>query len=183
MVENQRKVYGVLAEFENTGKLLHAAKKMHEAGFRKWDVHSPFPIHGMDQAMGLGRSPLGFIVGVCGTTGLLVFLAFLYWINVYDYPLVVSGKEYFSYQAFVPPLFAITILASALAALFGMLALNKLPRLHHPLFNAPEFEKVTDGGFFISVEVDDPKFNELERTGLFESLGAVKVETVKDDRE
>ncbi|HOD67115.1 MAG TPA: DUF3341 domain-containing protein, partial [candidate division Zixibacteria bacterium] len=172
MAERARKAYGVLAEFRSTGDLLRAAEKLRDAGFRRWDVHSPFPIHGMDRAMGLGRSPVGFIVGLCGTTGLLVFLAFLYWINVYDYPMVISGKPHFSYQAFVPPLFAITILSSALAALFGMLALNRLPRLHHPLFSSPQFEKVTGGGFFISVEADDPKFAEIERTGLLEALGA-----------
>ncbi len=181
MAEGERKIYGVLAEFRSTGDLLHAAEKMHGEGFRNWDVHSPFPVHGMDRAMGLGRSPLGFIVGIAGTTGLTLFALFLYWINVYDYPLVISGKPYYSFQAFVPPMFAITILSAALAAFFGMLALNKLPRLFHPLFASKEFEKVTNGGMFISIEASDPRFKHDETAKFLESIGATSVEIVRGE--
>jgi len=180
MADKQATVFGLLAEFKTTGALLKAAEKVREAGYTKFDCHSPFPIHGMDSAMGLGRSRLGFIVGLAGTTGLIGFTGFLYWVNVIAYPLVISGKPLFSYQAFVPPIFAITILSSALAATFGMLALNRLPRLHHPLFNSTAFEKVTDGGFFVSVEADDDKFDAEKTRTFLESIGATMVEVVEN---
>jgi hypothetical protein len=179
----QRKVYGVLAEFADTGPLKKAAEEIHAAGFKKWDAYSPFPIHGMDGAMGLKRSPIGFIVGIFATTGLALFTGFLYWMNVIDYPIVISGKPFFSYQAFVPPMFAITILSAALSAMLGFLGLTKLPRYNHPLFNSKEFEKVTDGGFFISVEAEDDKFDRRETAKFLESLGAKYVEVVMEDEE
>ena len=174
-----KNVYGILARFADTGPLLSAAREMKTAGFHKWDAHSPFPVHGMDGAMGLGRSKIGFIVGVCATLGLAGFTGFLYWLNVINYPIVISGKPYFSYQAFVPPMFAITILSAALSAVLGFLGMTKLPRLNHPLFSSEAFEKVTDGGFFISVEADDDKFDEYETTRFLESIGATEVEIVR----
>ncbi len=178
-----KKIYGILAEFDGTGDLLHAAEKMHGQGYSKWDAHSPFPIHGMDKAMGLGRSKLGFIVGFCSTAGLALFTYFLYWINVVDYPIVISGKPFFSFQAFVPPIFAITILSAALAATLGMFALNKLPMLFHPLFNSKQFERVTDGGFFISIQSTDNKFDEAETRKFLESIGGKNVEVVMQETE
>ena len=183
MADAKNKIYGLLAKFSSTHDLLHAAVKMREAGYTRYDCHSPFPVHGMDEAMKLGRSPVGYIVGICGSTGLVGFTLFLYWVNVVAYPMVISGKPYFSYQAFVPPIFAITILASALAATLGMFALNRLPQLNHPLFNSKEFEKVTDGGFFVSVEAVDGKFD-VDKTGDFlRSIGATFVEVVHEEAE
>jgi len=183
MADVKGKVYGLLAEFGSTHDLLQAAIKMREAGYTRYDAHSPFPVHGMDDAMGLGRSPVGYLVGICGSTGLIGFTLFLYWVNVVAYPMVISGKPYFSYQAFVPPIFAITILASALAATFGMLILNRLPRLNHPLFTSKEFEKVTDGGFFVSVEADDTKFDSDKTSEFLKSIGATLVEVVQEEAE
>lgn len=181
--QRTNRAYGLLAAFKGTAELLHAAEKVRDAGYKKWDAHSPFPIHGMDRAMGLGRSEIGYIVGICGSTGLVAFTLFLYWVNVIDYQIVISGKPFFSYQAFVPPIFAITILCSALAATLGMLGLNKLPTLHHPLFNSREFEKVTDGGFFISVQAEDGKFDEEETVSFLKSLGATEIEVIGEERE
>ncbi len=183
MAESKSKMYGLLARFASTHDLLQAATKMREAGYTRYDAHSPFPVHGMDDAMGLGRSPVGFIVGICGSTGLVGFTLFLYWVTAVAYPMVISGKPYFSYQAYVPPIFAITILSSALAATFGMLILNRLPRLNHPLFTSKEFEKVTDGGFFVSVEADDAKFDSAKTREFLESIGATLVEVVKEEAE
>lgn len=168
----------VLAEFESPKELLKAAKKVREAGYDNFDCHSPFPIHGMDQAMQLKRSPIGYIVGTAGTMGLLSMIALTYYTNIWGYPMVISGKPYFSWQAFIPVFFAVTILLSAFGAFFGMLFLNKLPRLFHPLFNSENFSRVTDGGFFLSIEFDDPLFNDAKVTDFLKSIGAGNVEVV-----
>lgn len=179
MSQSATKIVGVLASFDTTAALLHAAEKMRDAGYREFDCHSPFPIHGMDRAMGLKRSPLGFMVGAvafCALTGASVMM---WWMTSVDYPLVVSGKPYFSFQAYVPVAFALTILSSALTALFGMLALNRLPRLYNPLFTSERFNRVTDDEFFISVLASDPKFD-VEKTQQFlQSLGGGHIEIVE----
>ena len=170
----------ILAEFDSPNDLMHAAEKMRDSGYPKFDCHSPFPIHGMDGAMGLKRSPLGYIIGVMGSIGLLGMLTLTYWTNIYGYPMVISGKPYFSWQAFVPVIFAITILLSAFGAFFGMLAINRLPQLYHKLFNSERFGKVTDNGFFVSVESDDPKFDEAQTKQFLESIGGKNVEVIKN---
>jgi hypothetical protein len=169
----------ILAEFESPKELLIAAEKLRDEGFTKFDSHSPFPIHGMDKAMGLTRSPLGYVIGVMGTIGLLSMVALTFYTNIIGYPMVISGKPYFSWQAFVPVFFAITILLSAFGAFFGMLAINQLPKLFHPLFNSTRFGKVTDGSFFMSVQADDPKFDEQNVKSYLESIGGKNVELIK----
>jgi len=172
------KLVALLAEFETPGALLDAARRVRESGYTRFDTHSPFPIHGMDEAMGLKRSPLGYFVGVMGTLGLLGALGLQGWISAIDYPLVISGKPLFSYQAFVPITFAITVLLSALGAFFGMLILNRLPRLYHPLFFSKQFCRVSDGGFFISVDSRDTQFDQTRTRELLASLGGISVEEV-----
>ncbi len=169
----------IIAEFDSSGSLLHAAEKIFEAGYKKYDCHSPFPIHGMDKAMHLKRSPMGYIIGTLGTIGMLGMIALTYWTNTYGYQMVISGKEYFSWQAFIPVIFAITILLSAFGAFFGMLALNKLPQLFNPVFGSDRFAKVTNDGFFVSVEADDPMYDEAKVKGFLESIGGKNVEVVK----
>lgn len=180
MVSKPGALYGLLAEFSGPDTLLKAVHSIQKAGFEKYDSYSPFPVHGMDKAMGLGRSPLGYMIGFAGAAGLIAITLFIWWVSAVDYPLVISGKELFSFQAFIPPIFAITILASATMATLGMIALNKLPRLHHPLFDAENFSRVTDNGFFICIEAADQSFD-LDRTVEFlESLGALSVEAIKE---
>ncbi len=173
-------MYGVLAEFSDTATLLQAAEKINESGYKKYDCHSPFPVHGLDKAMGLGRSPLGYWVGGGATLGLIGIMVFIWWVSVVDYPLIISGKELFSFQAFVPPAFAITILAAAITTVIGMLIFNRLPRWNHPLFNSKEFSRVSDGGFFVSIEADDPAFEKDKTTEFLKSIGAVRVEVVEE---
>ncbi|UCG60354.1 MAG: DUF3341 domain-containing protein [Candidatus Zixiibacteriota bacterium] len=171
----------ILAEFDSAHSLVSAAKKLREAGYTKYDSHSPFPVHGMDDAMGLKRSPLGYVVGVMGFTGMIGMIALTYWTSAVDYRFVISGKPYFSWQAFVPVIFAITVLFSALGAFFGMLAFNQLPRLFHPVFNSEKFSRVTDGGFFISVQADDPLYDRGKVISFLESIGGRNVEVVDAD--
>ncbi len=171
----------VLAEFESTSALLHAAEKVRSAGYTKFDCHSPFPIHGMDDAMGLKRSPLGYIVGVAGTLGLLGMITLTWWTSTVDYRFLISGKPFFSWQAYIPVIFAITVLCSAFGAFFGMLSLNQLPKLFHPVFNSERFARVTDGGFFVSIQSDDPMFDESKVVAFLESIGGSNVEVVRAD--
>jgi len=168
----------MIAEFDSTSTLLQAAEKMSDAGYKNYDCHSPFPIHGMDQAMKLKRSPMGYVIGTMGTIGMVGMIALTYWTNIYGYSMVISGKPYFSWQAFIPVIFAITILLSAFGAFFGMLALNKLPQLFNPIFGSDNFAKVTNDGFFVSVETDDPIYDETKVKGFLESLGGKNVEVV-----
>jgi len=180
MSENSR-ILGLLAEFENPAALMEAAKKTRDAGYEKFDCHSPFAIHGMDQAMGLKRSPLGWIIGLAALIGTSGALALQWWTSSIDYPMVISGKPLFSYQAYVPVTFAIGVLFSAFAALVGMLAINGLPRLHHPVFYSDNFAKVTDDGFFISIEADDPKFDITRTEEFLKSIGGKNLEVLQGE--
>ncbi len=171
----------IIAEFDSTGSLLHAAEKMSEAGYKKYDCHSPFPIHGMDKAMKLKRSPMGYIIGTMGLIGMSGMVGLTYWTNTYGYSMVISGKPYFSWQAFIPVIFAITILLSAFGAFFGMLALNKLPQLFNPIFNSDAFAKVTNDSFFVSVESHDPMYDEAKVKSFLESIGGKNVEVIKGE--
>jgi hypothetical protein len=173
----------LLAEFNTPGEVLHAAEKLRDAGYTQFDSHSPFPIHGMDAAMGLKDSKLGLIVFPLGLTGTTLAFLMMWWMNGVDYPLVIGGKPPYSLPSQVPIMFEVTILLSAFATVFGMFHLNRLPRHHHPIFNSERFRSFSDDKFFVSVESTDPKWN-LDRTKkLLESAHAHHVELVYDDDE
>lgn len=152
---------------------------MRDAGFTKWDAHTPFPVHGLEGAMGLRRSPLPWIVLVMGLTGVGLGFLLQAWVHGSAYPLVISGKPFFTWPAFIPVTFEVGVLFAALGAVFGMLALNKLPMHHHPLFKSRLFERVTDDAFFISIESWDPKFDPTATRSLLESVGARNIELVE----
>jgi len=174
------KTFGILAQFDDPGELLEAARKVRDEGYEEFDVHSPFPIHGMDDAMGEERSPLGWIVGGLGLLGGTGALLMQWWTSAVDYPLIVGGKPFFSLPAFIPIIFELTILLAAFGAVFGMFFLNRLPRFNHPLFSSPRFEQVTDDGFFISIEAEDAKFD-AEKTGTFlQSIGSTYTEVIHE---
>lgn len=168
----------MLAEFENPARLLEAAEKLRNAGYKKFDCHSPFPIHGMDDAMGMKRSPLGWVVGFVAFVALLSGFALEWWTSTIDYPLVISGKPFFSYQAYGPVAFAIMVLSSAFAALLGMMALNKLPMWYHQLFNSEKTSKISNDGFIVSVEGNDPLFDQKKTREFLESIGGQNLEVI-----
>jgi hypothetical protein len=176
-------VFGVLAEFKTPRDLYHACERVRDAGYRRWDAHSPFPVHGLDRAMGLRPSLLPWLVLVLGLGFALGGMGLQWWTSTVAYPLVISGKPLFSWQAFVPITFELGVLGGALAAVFGMLGLNQLPTLFHPLFNSKRFERVTDDGFFISVESWDPQFDLANTAQFMESVGASNVEIVRREPE
>jgi hypothetical protein len=167
-----------LARFANPADLIAAAKKVRDAGYTKFDCHSPFPIHGMDAAMGMKKSPLGYIVGALTVTGATVGMGLQYWVSTIEYPLVISGKPFFSWQAFIIITFALFVLFGAFGAVFGMFHLNRIPRLHHPLFYSKQFERVTDDAFFVSIEAEDEKFDETQTKAFLDSIGGSDVELI-----
>lgn len=170
--------FGVLAEFKNPADLYHAAKKTREAGYTKYDTYSPFPIHGMDKAMNLKESILGWIVAVGGSIGLIGALSMQWWMGN-DYPYILSGKEFFAYPAAVPVAFELMVLLSAFSAVIGMFTLNGLPQLYHPLLNNDSFKGVTNDKFFIAIESSDLKYKTAEVSKFLSSIGAINVEVVE----
>jgi hypothetical protein len=170
-----RNPYCILAEFDTPGDLLNAARSVREAGYRDYDTYSPFPIHGMDKAMGMGPSLVPWIVLSGGVTGLLAGLLLQTWINVYEYPLVISDKPFFSLPAFIPVIFELTVLFSAFGAIGAMLITNLLPMFYHPLLKHEGFKKVTCDSFFLEIESRDENFDEKRTLEFLESLGGQKV--------
>lgn len=175
------KTYAIIGQFDTTSDLIHGAEKVRDAGFRHWDVHTPFPVHGMDKAMGLRRSPVGYIAGISGFIGGAFALWLQWYTSAVDYPVVIAGKPFFSYQAFVPVTFGLTILFAAIGAVVGMLMLNRLPQPFHGLFYSERFSKFSDDGLFISIESTDPKFNETELQRLLQNAGAMHIELVRGE--
>lgn len=178
---SENKLYGVLAEFRNPKELIDAAKLVNESGYKKFDTFSPFPIHGIDKAMSLPKSKLGWIVIGHGLLGFTGALSMIYFMMTQDYPLIISGKTLYNFPAWVPVIFELTVLLSAFGAVFGMFFLNGLPRFNHPLFSSDNFKKATDDGFFVCIESDDPQFETEKVRTLFNKAGATTVETIYDE--
>ena len=169
-----------LAEFETPDAAIHAAEQVRDAGYEKWDVHTPWPVHGMDRAMGLTDSRLGWIVLVAGLTGLSCAVLMMQWMNGYDYPLVIGGKPPDAFASMVPIMFELTVLLSAFGATFGMLGLNELPKHYHPVFYSDRFEAGSNDKFFISIEAEDKTFDLRKTRALLESLHPSHVELVEE---
>jgi hypothetical protein len=173
-------LYGLLAEFRNPGALYEAAGAVRKAGYRRFDVHSPFPIHGMDRAMGLGNSRVGWFTLLGGASGLALGVWLQWWTGSVDYPLNISGKPFFAVEPSIPIIFELTILFSAIAAVTAMFAMNGLPRPYNPLFYSDRFARATDDGFFLHVAASDPRFSLEGTERLLRELGATHVEILHD---
>jgi hypothetical protein len=170
-------VFGLIAEFPSARALYEAAEKVRDEGFKFWDVHSPFPIHGMNKAMGLGKSTLGYIIFCGGFLGFTTAVLLEYIPSSFLFPLIVHGKpvNVFTVPPFFPIMFELTVLISAFTAFFGVFILNRLPRLHHPLFDHEPFSRVTTDAFFLVIESADPKFSETETREFLEAIGGKEV--------
>jgi len=190
---SDEKVYGLLAEYETVGEVMEAAKQVRDAGYKLWDVHSPFPIHGIDPAMGIKYTCLPWIVLCCGLTGMMAgFILQVHtngfslpdlpmWIHGFSgYEYLISGKPLIWLPNMIPVMFETTILLSAFGAVFGMFLLNRLPRLHHPLFGVERFKRATDDRFFIVIKARDAQYDAQGSRELLESTGAHAVEVVPD---
>jgi hypothetical protein len=175
-----RSLYGLLAEFATPGGLLEAARTVRDAGYKRWDCYSPFPVHGLDRAMGMRDTRLPWLVLGGGLTGASVAILMQWWMNAVDYPLIVAGKPFFSLPANIPVAFELTVLLSAITAFAGMFLFNELPQFFHPTFRSERFRRATTDRFFIAIEASDPRF-EIERTeALLRSLGSTHVEWLED---
>ena len=173
------KLWGVLARYENPYTITKACEQVRDAGYSEWDACVPFPVHGLDRAMGLKPSKLPWIVLAVGIVGSSFALFFESWAMGTAYPMVVGGKPLFSLPAFVPVWYEMTVLSSCVTAFLSNWILNGLPRPHHPAFASKAFERVTDDKFFIMVEATDPKFD-LEKTkALLTGAGATLVEELE----
>lgn len=170
-----------LAEFASPKEIVHAAEKVRDAGYKRWDVHTPFPIHGMDRAMGLSDSVLGWIVILSGIAGVSGAFLLMWYTNGVDYPIIIGGKPGFSLPSMVPVMFELTILLSAFGTVLGMLGLNQLPRHHHHVFYSERFERVTDDRFFVSIEAADEKFDVADTKKLLESLHPASLELIQEE--
>jgi hypothetical protein len=172
-------IYGVIGEFTDAHDLVHAARTARERGYLKLDAFSPFPVHGLDQALGIVRSKLGLIVAATGVTGGAAALALQWWTSVKAFPLHVGGKPLFAFEPSIPIIFELSVLLAAFGAVLGMIALNGLPRFYHPAFNWERFKRATDDRFFLAIEADDAQFNPACAVEFLHSTGAVAAEVVE----
>lgn len=181
-----KRLYALGAEFDSPAHIYNAAEKIRDNGYTVWDCHSPFPIHGMDKAMGMRKSWLSAFVFVCGVIGFLTGLGLVTFTSFGIYPTNVNGKPndwangILALQFFFPVMYELTILLSAFGAVFGMIIINGLPRFHHPIFNWNRFAKVTDDKFFIVIESRDPHFSEVKTKELLEQVGGKHITPVYD---
>lgn len=172
--------WGVLAEFKNPAELLEAAQALNDKGYTKFETWSPFPVHGMDDAMGLGGSKVPWIALCGGLTGVSIGFLLQWWSGTFAYPNVIGGKPLFAWEFGMPVMFELTVLLSAFGTVFGMFALNRMPKPFHPLDRVKRFKKVTDDGFFITIEVSDPKFDLSGAQQVLAELGGTGVTVVKE---
>ena len=178
-MSGEKRIYGLVAEFDSPKALLEAVREAYGRGYRKIDAFSPFPIEGLAEAMGFTHNRLPLLVLIGGIVGLLGGYGLAYWTSVIDYPINVGGKPTNSWPAWIPITFEMTVLFAAFSAVLGMLILNKLPQPYHPVFNLPNFALATRDRFFLAIEANDPKFNHAEVVDLLKSLNAVAVNDVE----
>jgi hypothetical protein len=174
------KIYGVIAEFDSPAAVLSAAKKVRDAGYSRWDVFSPFPVHGLDKVMSLKNSRVGWFSFVFGGGAFVGTMLMIWFMNDFDYPILVGGKPMFSMPLSVVPSYILLVLAAALGAFIGMIALNELPRHHHPLFEGKRFALVSRDKFVLAIGATDPKYSETETRKLLETIGGAHIEIIED---
>ncbi len=178
---DSREIHGVMAVFETPADAMRAAESVRDAGYKRWDVHTPFPVHGMDGAMGLKNSPVGWFTFIGGLSGYTLGMIMIWWMNAVDYQIVVGGKPMFSPFYSFPVAYECTILLASFGSLIGMLFLNRLPRLHHPLLANRTFcEGATHDKFIVVIESSDPRYSEVETRELLESAGSKHIEFVEE---
>jgi hypothetical protein len=186
------RTFGLLAEYDTPDQVLHAAELVRDAGYKKWDTHTPFPVHGMDKAMGIKPTILPWLVLCGGITGSTIALTMQWYVNspstawhgffafLGGYPMVFSNKPYFPIASNIPVFFELTVLLSALTTFYSVWGLNRLPKYYHPLFTSERFRRVTDDKFFLCIEASDEKFDLGQTQSLLAQTHPVAIEEVKD---
>jgi hypothetical protein len=173
------KVYGAMGTFSTPDELVAAGKKIYGMGYRKIDAMSPFPVHGIDDAIGVPRSKIGWVALCFAIAGLLTAQALMYYVGVINYPLVIGGKPLFDFTFTVPVTFETTVLFCGIATTIAIFGLSGLPRLYHPSMNYRNSHRVTDDQFVLVVEADDPMFEPQKTAHDLRGAGAMDVEVVE----
>lgn len=172
--------YGMAAEFGSAADVLRAAEKVRDAGYRRWDVFSPFPVHGLEKVMGMSNSRVGWFAFIFGAGAFIGTMLMIWFMNDFNYPILIGGKPMFSPPMSLVPSYILLVLFAALGAFIGMIALNQLPRHHHPLFAKKRFELVSRDKFFLVIGSNDPQFSETGTRTLLEEIGGENIELVED---
>ncbi|MFN0100463.1 MAG: DUF3341 domain-containing protein [Bryobacteraceae bacterium] len=172
-------IHGLVAEFDSPDRLMDAIKAARRAGYSKMEAYTPFPIHGIDDAMGAKQSVLGYIILCGGAMGLAIAILLQWWTGAVAYPLVIAGKPFFAFEPSIPIIFELTVLLSAFAAVFGMFGLNGLPRLYHPIFNYSGYKAITDDRFVLVIEASDREFDATGTRDFLAAQGAGKLELIE----
>ena len=179
LISQEKKQFGIVASFNNPSKVLKAAKDLRNAGFRKWDVFTPFPVHGMDAAMGIQRSIIPRFTLLSGLIGFTFGILMTWYMNKFDYSLIVGGKPFWSPIFSFPICYELTILFAAFGTFFGMFWTNHIPKYYHPIFNYKQFARASDDTFFIVIEAKDPLFNFEQNSTFFQKNGACNITFVE----
>lgn len=175
------KPYGLMAEFETPAAILAAAKQARDAGYRRWDVFTPFPIHGIDEVMGLKNSLVGWFSLAMGGGAFLSGMGLLWFTNAFDYPLIVGGKPMYSIPMSFVPSYILMVMGGAIGAVVGMLALNQLPRWHHPLLAHERFSQASRDKFVLVIGANDDQFCATKTRQWLEAIGGRHIELVEED--
>lgn len=176
---SDKSLYGYTGLFDTPDEIVNAAMMVADKGYTKYDVNTPYPVHGMDKAMKLPPSKLGYAALVFGLSGLLSFFGLLYWMLVIDYPLVIGGKPFFAFPAFIPILFEVLVLSASVATVITMIIVYfKFPNISHPLHDTHYMKNVSIDKYGICIEASDEKFNESEVKSFLEKLGAKNIAPV-----
>ena len=178
--EDPPTLYGMVAEFDDPDALIKAAEAARLAGYKKMDAYTPFPLHELSHAIGYHHNTVPWLMAFGGITGTCTGLFLQWYTNAFDYPLNIGGKPLLSIPMYVPVMFECTVLFSAFAGFFGMWILNGLPRLHHPMFSAPNFERVTHDRFFLCIEAKDPQYDTEKVEAFLRSQEPIALSVVEE---
>jgi hypothetical protein len=173
-------LHGLLAEFDSPAALVAAAEATHQAGYRRTDAFTPFPIEEVAHALGHHHSKVPYLVLTGGIFGALGGFGLCYWTSVIAYPMNIGGRPFNSWPSFLPITFECTILLAAFAAVFGMLALNGLPRPYHPVFNVERFTHASRDRYFLCIQADDPQFDRVATRAFLAGLHPSEVSEIED---
>ncbi len=172
-------IYGVIAEFDDPNAIVAAARRTYEAGYRRINAYSPYPIEELSEAIGYHRNLVPLTVFVCGVLGAAGGFSLLYWTSAINYPLNVGGRPLLSLPSFIPIIFECTVLLASFGAFIGMLMMNRLPQPYHPVFNVPAFSRASRDRYFLCVKADDPRFDQVKTRAFLSGLGAKEVTDVE----
>lgn len=176
--DDEPRVYGLLAEYADSDSLVAATQKAYAEGYRRMDTYTPYPVGEACKALGFPKSEMGTIMFIGGLTGACAGFFMEYWCNTFGYTLNVGGRPWFSWPSFIPVCFEMMVLTAALSGLFGLIALCGLPRLYHPLWNVPQFERATRDRFFLCIEAEDPKYDVDLTRAMLASTNPLSLEEV-----